>query len=118
MAPRPNATAPVAGGAIRIRGGPHYGDSFYCRDLLFSRCAVRRSPRSQHTFLEVAAGFRYHRRALEDHYPPSHCAAALLCHHACHAVGHVAAKRGSTAGERREFHDDMVTSVYLPCVTD
>ncbi len=60
----PCSTAPYEFAAALIMG-----TAFHRRDFLLPRRAVRRTPRSQHPVLEVAAGFRPHHRALEVAIP-------------------------------------------------
>ena len=60
--------------------------------LLLSRRAARRTSRSQHPVLEVAAGFRSHDRAVEGQHSARRSAAVHLRDHHCHAVDHAAAR--------------------------
>ena len=54
----PSMQAPGAGrAAVHHRRPSAHGDYLYCRGVLLSRRAVRRTPRSQHPFLEVACRF-------------------------------------------------------------
>src|SRR5438876_10783682 len=98
FATRPNATTALIHQPIRIIGRTDHGDSSDCRDFLFSRRPIRRAPRPQHSFLEVASGFRSHRRALEAHNSPADSAASQFCYYSCDSVPHDRAEQRKFGG--------------------
>src|SRR6266516_498272 len=102
FATRPNATTALIHQPIRIIGRTDHGDSSDCRDFLFSRRPIRRAPRPQHSFLEVASGFRSHSRALETRNSPSDSAASQFCYYSCDSVPHDRAEQRNFGGEWRE----------------
>ncbi len=92
-------------------------DGFCRRGVLLSRRAARRTPRSQHPVLEVAAGFGSHDRALEGEHSARGSAADHLRDHRCHATDHAAAEHRRPADERSERRDaDTAAVVSMPLV--
>ena len=104
--------------AIPLRLRLDHGDYFYHRAVLLSRRAVRRTSRSQHSVLEVAAGFRSDHRSLEGQHPAGGYPGAELRAHRGHAVHHAAAQHRCSAGKRRERRDAMDAVVVAPDVAD
>ena len=78
-----------------IRHGGRSDDAYRHRRecVLLSRRVARRAPRSQHSVLEVAAGFRSHHRACEGEHSAGRSAAADRCDHRRHAVDHAAVEQ-------------------------
>src|SRR3989440_567025 len=97
--------------AVRHSSSSAHAYAVAGRSVLLSRRAARRTPRSQHTVLEVAAGFRSHHRAFEGEHSARCSATAHLHDHRCHAVDHAAAELRSAAGERSERREAMDTVV-------
>ena len=80
--------------------------------------AARRTPRSQHPVLEVAAGFRPHDSALEGEHSARRSSAAQHSRSPLPCSCHAAAEQRSTAGERPECRDALDTVVVCPDVAD
>ena len=76
--------------AVRHRGNHVDFDCVHCRCFLLSRRAVRRTPRSQHFVLEIAAGFRSHHLAFEGDNSVRRSAAGYFRDHRGDAVCHAA----------------------------
>ena len=57
------------------------GVAFIVGPALLPRGSLRRTPRSQHPLLEVAAGFRSHHGSREGLDSASRCSGSLLCDH-------------------------------------
>ena len=102
--------------AVRHRGDDDHADRVHRRDLLLPRRAARRTPRSQHPVLEVAAGFGSHDRALEGEHSARGPAAGHLRDHRRHAADHAAAEHRRPAGERPESRDAVGAAAAVPVV--
>ncbi len=81
--------------ALRPAGMLLTADRVPGRDLLLARRAARRTPRSQHPVLEVAAGFRSYDRALEGRHPSRGSADDRLRRHRSPATDHATAEHAA-----------------------
>ncbi len=88
--------------ALRLRRWSAHAHRDGRRPLLLPRRAARRTPRSQHPLLEVAARLRHHRSARQGEHPARGPPADHLRPHRCHAVDHPARQQRDMAGERPE----------------
>ena len=101
------AESGTTSGALRHGGRSDDADRDRRECVLLSRRAARRAPRSQHSVLEVAAGFRSHHGAVEGEHSARRSAADHLCDHGRHAVDHAAGEQRRTAGKRSECGDPV-----------
>ncbi len=86
--------------AVHRRRRSAHGDLFHRLGVLLPRRAVWGTSRSQHPFLEVAAGFRSHHCAREAEYSAFDYPADHLRDHRRHPMDHAAAEQRRHAGSR------------------